>query len=215
MLLIDIGVIASGASYAAPIMPCFLLVVYLIQRFYLKTSRQLRGMQLDNSKLLTRHFSETGAGIEHIRALGWRDAFVDDFHEIVDFVQKPFYLLYAINQWLRSVTDLTTAFCAVAIVSLAVNFKNSASPASVGLALLSLIGFSETASLFVRFYVSMEMAFGAVFRIRSFVSGTPREDDSKAGPVSENWPESGKLELRGVTAVYKLVPCFVIVHAFD
>ncbi|KAJ6790214.1 hypothetical protein PWT90_10262 [Aphanocladium album] len=205
MVLIDVGVISSGASYAAPIIPGFLLVVYLVQRFYLGTSRQLRSMDLDNAKLLTRHLSETAGGIEHLRAAGarCRAAFVRDLYAIVDLTLKPVFYLYTIQQWLRSVMDLTSAVCAVAMVSLALRFRSSASPASMGLALLSLISFSETAALFVRFYVNMEMAAGSVARIRAFVQGTPVEKDGDERVVPEEWPQSGKLEMSGVTAVYK------------
>lgn len=203
MVLIDVGVIASGASYAAPIIPGFLLVVYLVQRFYLRTSRQLRSMELDNAKLLTRHLTETSTGIEHVRAFGWADAFVEDFHAIVDLTLKPVFYLYTIQQWLRSVMDLTSAVCAVSMVAIALRFKSSATPASIGLALLSLITFSETAALFIRFYVNMEMAFGAVARIRGFTQSTPVETDEDGSEVPEDWPRTGSLEMNGVTAVYK------------
>ncbi|EGX91989.1 ABC transporter, putative [Cordyceps militaris CM01] len=202
-VLIDVGVIASGASYASPIIPVFLLVVYGIQRFYLRTSRQLREMELDVSKLLTRHMVETTAGIEHIRAFCWQEAFTKEFHEILDVTQKPFYFLISINQWLRSVMDLSTAACAVSIVGLALNFHNTASPASMGLSLLSLLYFSETAAIFVRYYVNMEMAFGAVARIRAYMNHTPKEEEWDCAPVPDDWPSAGKLDFSCVGAVYK------------
>lgn len=160
-------------------------------------------MELDNSKLITRHVTETAAGLEHIRVLGWKDQFIDEFHEILDVTQKPFYFMYTINQWLRSVIDLTTAVCAVSIVSLALRFTSTASPASMGLALLSLISFSEIAGVFIRFYVTMEIAFGAVARIRSFGKTTPKEHDAPNPDVPEHWPETGEIILKGVTAIYK------------
>ncbi|KAJ2963201.1 hypothetical protein NQ176_g10877 [Zarea fungicola] len=51
----------------------------------------------------------------------------------------------------------------------------------------------------------MEMSFGAVARIRGLAESTPREKDAGGGQedVSEHWPLTGKLELDGVTAVYK------------
>ncbi|OAQ98802.1 hypothetical protein LLEC1_03870 [Akanthomyces lecanii] len=201
-VLIDVGVIASGASYASPIIPVFLLVVYVVQRFYLRTSRQLREMELDVSKLLTRHLVETAAGIEHIRTFRWQDAFKSELHEILDLTQKPFYFLISINQWLRSVMDLSTAACAVSIVGLALRFHNTASPSSMGLSLLSLLYFSDVAAIFVRYYVNMEMAFGAVARIRDFMKTTPEEQDRDCAPVPENWPPAGKLDFSCVGVVY-------------
>ncbi len=202
-VLIDVGVIASGASYASPIIPVFLLVVYVVQRFYLRTSRQLREMELDVAKLLTRHLVETAAGIEHIRAFRWQDAFKSELHEILDLTQKPFYFLISINQWLRSVMDLSTAACAVAIVGLALRFHNTASPSSMGLSLLSLLYFSDVAAIFVRYYVNMEMAFGAVARIRDFMNKTPKEQERDCVPLPENWPPAGKLDFSCVGVVYK------------
>ena len=41
------ALIAAGSRYAAVMMPLIVLVIYMIQRFYLRTSRQLRFMDLE------------------------------------------------------------------------------------------------------------------------------------------------------------------------
>lgn len=78
-------------------------------------------------------------------------------------------------QWLQSVLDRTTTACAVSIVGLALTFNSTSSPIVMGLALLSLISFSEVTLLFIRYYRSMEVSFGAVYRVKSFLENTPTE----------------------------------------
>ncbi|OAA69111.1 ABC transporter, transmembrane domain, type 1 [Cordyceps fumosorosea ARSEF 2679] len=202
-MFIDVSIISSGATYAAPIIPFFLLVLFLIQHFYLRTSRQLRILELDSSKNLVRHSTESATGVEHIRALQLEEDFVGQFYLMLDEAQKPVYFLYAIQQWLTSAMDFVTATAAVCVVSLALNFKKSTSATAMGLALLGLISFSDFTAQTIRFFVAMENTFGAVARIRDFAGTTPKERDEGVEEVPEQWPSSGRLDLNCVGAVYK------------
>ncbi|TQW12261.1 poly(A)-binding protein-dependent poly(A) ribonuclease [Cordyceps javanica] len=203
-VIIDIGIIGSGAAYAAPAIPFFLGLIGSIQQYYLRTSRQLRVLELDTSKRLIRHFTETAAGIDHIRAFRWQEEVTKEFFSILDLTQKPFYFLYCIQQWLECALDFSSATAAILVVSLALKFSNTASANSMGLALLSLIGFSSTISEWVQASVAMETAFGAVTRIRSYCDRTPSEKykDGKT-PVTSQWPSRGQLELNCVSAFYR------------
>lgn len=203
-VLIDVAVIAAGASYAAPIMPLLLLFLFVIQHFYLKSSRQLRVLQLDNAKLLVRQLTETSTGIEHIRSFVWQDFFIQEFYEILEKTQKPFYFLAVAQQWLLSVLDLFSAGAGMVMVAIALYEPQSASPNSMGLAFLTLISFSQTVSLFVRYFTNMEISFGAVARIRAFERNTPVEQDSYDGSdLSASWPRHGRVDFNGVTAKYR------------
>lgn len=201
--MIDIAVVSAGARLAAPIIPFFLLLVTGIQQYYLRTSRQLRVLELDTLKNLMRHVTETSAGIQHIRAFQWQEKLIQEFHIILDITQRPLYFLYCVQQWLEGVLDFSSAVAAIVVVTLAVKFPNSASANAMGLALLSLISFSETVSVWIRSSVAMETAFGAVSRIRTYAENTPAEEFKDTAPVPPEWPATGKLELNSVTPVYK------------
>lgn len=199
----DIGIISSGATYAAPVIPFFLVFVLCIQQYYLRTSRQLRVLELDTTKGLMRHTVETAAGIEHIRAFQWQDRLIEEFHAILDLTQRPMYLLYCVQQWLEGVLDFSSTVAAVVVVTLAVKFPGSTSGNSMGLALLSLIAFSDTVCIWIKSTVAMGTAFGAVSRIQTYASTTPSEDFKDAAPVPSDWPATGKLELNSVTAIHR------------
>lgn len=202
-VVMDIAIISSGASYAAPIIPFFSFLIITVQQFYLSTSRQLRALELDTTKTLVRHLIESAAGITHIRAFCWQEEVMNEFFALLNIAQRPFYLLYCVQQWLECVLDLSTAGAAILVVTFAVKFSNTASANSMGLAFLSLIGFSNTVGEWVKSSVAMETAFGAVARIRAYSEAVPQEKykDDK-GPVSADWPTQGVLELNCVSAVY-------------
>ena len=59
-LLIDVGIISAGAQYVAVMIPPLAIVLYIIQFFYLRTSRQLRVRELEAKAPLFTLFTETG-----------------------------------------------------------------------------------------------------------------------------------------------------------
>ncbi len=176
----------------------------MLQHFYLRTSRQLRILELDSSKALIRHFTESGTGIEHIRAFQREEEFSARLFRMLNETQKPYYSLYSIQLWLTSVLELITAVAAVSVVSIALNFRNSTSATAMGLALLNLVSFSEFTGGSIRWFIDMENQFGAVARIRDFKRQTPTEKDGDGcEDVPAQWPESGSINFNCVSAVYK------------
>lgn len=203
-ILVDIGIISAGASYAAPVIPFLLIVIFAIQGYYLQTSVQVRHIELDVSKLLVGLFTETGYGIEHIRAFGWEEELVQQFHSLFTLVQRPFYFLLCIQQWLECVLDFSVGITATALVTLALEYPSTASANSIGLALLSLIGLSDRISIWVKSSVAMETALGAVERIWSYSTTTPQEQyDKETPPLQPDWPAQGIVELNSVTPEYQ------------
>lgn len=197
--------ISAGATYAAAIIPFFLLLAFGIQQYYLRTSRQLRFLELDTAKDMVRHLTETAHGIEHIRAFRWQDDVTKHFHKVFDVTQRPLWFLSCIQLWLESVLDLSSGVAAVAVVAMAVKFPHTATASSIGLSMLSLINFSGDIDQFISASVNLETALGAVARIRAYAATTPLEKDQGGPPISDEWPESGRIEFSGVSAIYKYV----------
>lgn len=59
----------------AATIPILVVVGYCVQRVYLRTSRQVRLMDLEAKAPLCTHFLETMAGIVTVRAFGWTEAY--------------------------------------------------------------------------------------------------------------------------------------------
>src|ERR1700712_1748572 len=106
----------------------------VIQKFYLRTSRQVRLLDLEAKSPLYTHFIESLSGLVTIRAFGWSDEFIEQNLVLLDNSQKPYYLLFCIQRWLALVLDLTVSVLAMVLMVLIVEFRDSISPGYVGLA---------------------------------------------------------------------------------
>ncbi|KAH8887988.1 putative multidrug resistance protein MDR [Thozetella sp. PMI_491] len=196
--------IALGAKYVAAIIPLCLLPVYLIQKFYLRTSRQLRHLDLEAKSPLYTHFTETLAGIVTIRAMGWKDNFLEDSIRLLNFSQRPYYLMFCIQRWLAVVVNLFVAGIALVLVAIAVWFTNTTSRGAIGLAMVNLIYFNSSLSRLIHSWTNMETSLGAIARLRDFLQETPQEDHgiSLAHPP-EDWPSDGAIETKSLTSTYQ------------
>lgn len=87
------ALVASGATYAAAIVPFCMLAIWSIQKFYLRTSRQMRHLDLEAKSPLYRLFTETAAGVVTIRAFDWRSDFIEEHLQQLNRSQKPYYMM--------------------------------------------------------------------------------------------------------------------------
>ncbi|KAI9929684.1 hypothetical protein MW887_001160 [Aspergillus wentii] len=184
----EAGLIVSASKWAALILPVLLLVLYIIQKFYLRSSRQLRLLDLEAKTPLYSHFLETLQGLTTIRAFGWQRPKVTKNNEYIDSSQKPYYLLYIIQCWLGLILDMTVAGLATFIMALATQLPSS-SAGSLGVSL---------------FWAHLETSLGAVARVKRFEEETPSEHlpDEKMEPP-EMWPMKGDIRFSDVAATYK------------
>ncbi|KAI0407428.1 P-loop containing nucleoside triphosphate hydrolase protein [Xylaria palmicola] len=196
---------ATAVGYFAAVVPPAIFVLYLIQRFYLRTSRQLRLLELETSAPLFSHFIESLNGLVTIRAFGWTEEYTDKTNRLLDESQKPFYLLLCIQRWLVLVLDLVVAGLAILLVSLAVALRTKINPGLLGIALVQLTSLSHALTALVQFWTLLETSLGAISRIKDFSDTTPRE--TTAEELSEPppyWPSRGALAFDSVSAGYEI-----------
>ncbi|CAK38280.1 uncharacterized protein An03g04880 [Aspergillus niger] len=112
--------ICVGAKYMAPLIPLSVIVVYSIQKFYLRTSRQLRHLDLESKSPLYTQFTETINGLVTIRAFGWQNSFREEHQELLQKPNRPYYMLVVIQRGLILGLDLSVAGIAILLVILSV-----------------------------------------------------------------------------------------------
>ncbi|KKA30744.1 hypothetical protein TD95_005155, partial [Thielaviopsis punctulata] len=194
-------VIALASPYLAISYPVLVLVLWVLQKFYLRTSRQLRMLDLEAKSPLYSHFLDTIHGIVTIRAFGWSKANLDQNYNLVDRSQRPAYLLVMIQQWLMLVLNIIVAFMAIMLVTLATQLN--ASVGFAGASFISLISFGTTLADLISMYTMVETSIGAVARLRTFrqtVESEGKSDEDIVPP--ESWPETGRIVMRNVSASY-------------
>ncbi|KAI0483144.1 multidrug resistance-like protein [Xylariaceae sp. FL0804] len=204
--LMSIGqaaLLASATGYIAISFPFLVVVFYCLQKAFLRTSRQLRFLDLEEKAPVYTQFIETLAGLSTIRAFAWEKQAIALNHELVDRSQKPFYFLLMVQRWLNLVLDLIVAALAILVVGVSVKLRDSLSVGLTGVSLVQLITFASTMQLLIQWWTSLETSIGAVARIKRFSEDTPDENlpgESHSPP--ESWPARGAIDIQGVSARY-------------
>lgn len=193
--------ISSG--YVAIAIPFCIIAIGIIQLYYLRTSRQIRILDIEAKAPLFSQFLETLGGISCIRAFGWSEQYERKNYNVLNSSQKPYYILWCIQRWLTLVLDLFVAGLALLLVGLATNAKGG-STGFLGVALYQVVTFSTTLQVLVTEWTQVEMGLGAISRIRSYILHTKDENQpNELGNVPEDWPDSSaSIKFENVTASY-------------
>jgi len=225
--LVQIILVAVASLHALSVIPPLLVALYMIQRFYLRTSKRLRLLELDTKGDLHTQFAETAAGIATIRAHRWTAHAQDRFAKSLDRSQEPFYLLYSVQRWLQLVMDLVVAGLVLVVAGVAVGLNKSQQESgsvgsavtvgAIGVALTNATSLGQTLTNFIISWTTLETTLGAVARISLFKRNTrlepkpdvdtptdpprsPPHDDSEGEVVV--WPDRGTIQLTNVWASY-------------
>ncbi|KAH8701117.1 putative ABC multidrug transporter [Talaromyces proteolyticus] len=196
--------IGVASPYTAISFPIVLIALYFIQKFYLRTSRQLRFMDLEAKAPLYSQFTECLSGLVTIRAFGWQKAMEKKSRDLLEKSQRPFYLLFAVQRWLTLVLDLVVACIATILIILVVELRGSISAGYVGVALFNIIQFSQSIKLLITFWTTLETHIGSIARVKIFNETVKSEDEpGENGMVPPEWPGQGAIELKSVSAGYR------------
>ncbi|KAJ5701344.1 hypothetical protein N7488_008892 [Penicillium malachiteum] len=209
MGLMSMVLMCISASYFAAVVPVVFLFMWMLQKFYLRTSRQMRFLDLEAKSPLFSQFIESLSGLVTIRSFGWTKAFESQSLALLDTSQKPFYLMFCIQRWLELALDISVAILGAILMILVVKLRTELGAGYVGLAILNVITFSQSLSNILRNWAQLETSIGAVSRVRDFVKNTanenrPDENGTAGFPGNDfsNWPSKGQIEFRNVDASY-------------
>lgn len=204
LCLAQIILIGVTTKYAAVSFPFWFVALYFIQKFYLRTSRQLRFLDLEAKSPLYTQFTETLAGLTTVRAFGWQRALERQNRRMLDDSQKPFYLLWSVQRWLQLVLDFLVTGVAVMLIILVVELRGKLFGAYIGIAFLNVILFSQNLKLVLQYWTMLETHIGAITRIKNFTKAVasenlPGESSDKLPP---QWPARGSISFQNVSASY-------------
>ncbi|KAI2915577.1 hypothetical protein CBS147320_9910 [Aspergillus niger] len=173
--VVKLVILCIVSKYLAVAVPALLVSLVILQRYYLRTSRQVRLLDLEAKAPLYTHFTEAVHGVTTLRAFRMERWFQEKMHMLLNKSQGPFYMLYCIQQWLTLVMGLIVAALAVIIAATTTSLADQYNGAAVGVALSLILTFNSTLSSTLRSWTSLETSIGAVSRVQQFVQDTPRE----------------------------------------
>ena len=194
-------------KYMAITFPFLLIAFVVIQRIYLRTSRQVRLLDIEAKAPLYAHFAETMDGISSLRAFGWCEVFKAECNKRINQSQRPFYTLLCLQQWLTLVLNLVMAAMAVILVAIATCLRDQFSAGGMGVALNMVLSLNQILVEAIQAWTQLETSIGAVSRVHSFHKDTPCEDraiEPQPLPLmSEEWPSEGAIACENLTVAYQ------------
>ncbi|KAH0285505.1 putative multidrug resistance protein, partial [Aureobasidium sp. EXF-3399] len=174
--IVGYALIAAASVLLLATAPILLTAIYLIQKFYLRTSKSMRLFDLQAKAPLYSQFTDALGGLATIRSFQWMDKLQTENEILLDVSQRPYYLMYCIQRWLTCVLELMVAGLAVTVVGLAVAYRNTSNASAFATSMVSLITLGATLETVVTEYTQLETSIGSVARIKTFVETTPQED---------------------------------------
>ncbi|KAJ5641399.1 hypothetical protein N7490_005399 [Penicillium lividum] len=202
--MMNLLLLCAIGKYMAITFPFLLATFIIIQLVYLRTSRQVRLLDIEAKAPLYAYFAETIDGITSMRAFGWQENFQVECNKRVNNSQKPFYMLLCLQQWLSLVLNLVIAVMAVVLIVVATSMRDQFSAGSMGVALNLVLNLNQILVQAIQSWTQLETSIGAVSRVHSFQKDTPCEDRAlEPAPGAREWPLQGTVVFENLTAAYQ------------
>ncbi|KAF5966025.1 fumonisin cluster-ABC transporter [Fusarium bulbicola] len=196
------GNLAASSPYLGASYPLCLFFLYFVTKFYLRTSRQLRLLDLEAKSPLYAHFLELENGIATIRAADWTDEYLVQNRVLLDVSQRPAYLLAMVQRWLLFILNTFVLLMALFTVALVTQLKSHGT-GFAGAGLISLMQIGQFLTNVVRSYANLEISMGAVSRLKALAQSPHREcAEGQVAMPPQRWPCRGSIKIDGVSASY-------------
>ncbi|WYZ44547.1 hypothetical protein EsH8_VII_000983 [Colletotrichum jinshuiense] len=160
----QLGLVVAANRYFIIVVVLTALALYVIQHFYMSTSRQLRLLELSSRASLVSHILATLGGLTTIRNLGHNTR--PEAQTVIDDTQRPVYLFFSLKRWLSLVLDLCVAAIVTVVVTTAIHMRDSANTGFVAVALINLMGLGSSMRAFILAWADLGTAVGSLARIK-------------------------------------------------
>ncbi|CAL1530147.1 unnamed protein product [Lymnaea stagnalis] len=194
-------------SYSTPI---FMVVIvplgilyYLVQRFYIPTSRQLKRIESTTRSPIFTHFSETITGATSIRAYKASTRFMEESQSRVDKNLVFYFGGIASNRWLATRLEFLGNFVVLAAAMFAV-VSDDINASLVGLSVSYALQVTGGLNWMVRMTSDLETNIVSVERIKEYTE-TPSEA-AWVNPFKRplaSWPQEGAVNFINYKTRYR------------
>lgn len=197
---------ASTPVFIVLILPLASIYLY-IQRYYLRTSRELKRLDSTSRSPIYAHFQESLGGLNTIRAYRQQSRFAMENEWRVDNNLRAYFPSINANRWLAVRLEFIGSFIILAAASFAIISVASGSSLSaglVGLAMSYALQITQSLNWIVRQTVEVETNIVSVERVLEYARLPSEALDivSKHRPKI-SWPAHGKVDLNNYSTRYR------------
>ncbi len=183
------------------------LTYYYIQRYYLRTSRELKRLDSVTRSPIYAHFQESLGGLSTIRAYRQQERFRLENEWRIDANLKAFFPSISANRWLAVRLEFIGGIVILAAASLAIVAvvnRTGIDDGDVGLSLSYALQITSSLNWIVRQTVEVETNIVSVERVLEYAK-LPSEAaeiiPERRPPVA--WPAKGEVEFKNYSTRYR------------
>ncbi|KZF22614.1 multidrug resistance-associated protein 1 [Xylona heveae TC161] len=197
---------SSTPAFIALIIPLGALYLY-IQRYYLRTSRELKRLDSVSKSPIYAHFQESLGGISTIRAYDQQKRFALENEWRVDENLRAYFPSISANRWLAVRLEFIGSVIILAAAGFAILSVSSGSGLSaglVGLAMSYALQITQSLNWIVRQTVEVETNIVSVERVLEYArlpSEAPEIIARHRPPIS--WPSQGAVTFHSYSTRYR------------
>ncbi|KRX48228.1 Multidrug resistance-associated protein 1, partial [Trichinella murrelli] len=181
------------------------LLYFVVQKFYVSTSRQLKRIESVSRSPVYSLFQQILQGITSIRAYKAQDHFRLVLQRSVDWNQATNYPLLVSNRWLATRLELIGNLLVFFTASYAVYSRDShsSSVGMVGLAVTYALLITQTLNWVVRMNSDLETNIVSVERIKEYIELPSEASLVSACRPPPDWPNAGMVEFKNYSMRYR------------
>lgn len=192
------------------VLPHFLIVAIpmailyaFMQKFYLRTLRQLKRLEGVTRSPVVNTFGETLDGLSSIRSYNAENVFIERFLAEVDLTQNCSFSLLISKLWMISRLDLIGCTMVLTTAFLIVSWRDSIAPGTAGLLMSYIITSTYAFNNLVHFAAESEAAIVSSERVEEYskVEGEAPRFIEPSPP--EDWPQKGEIVFVNFSARYR------------
>lgn len=199
-------VIGIGSPFTLISLPILLPLLFLLQKFYLSTSFQLRSLQIAVQAPMLEMVSAILDGRTTILALRQDHFMARVMSHRIQRASKIAYLFRAVQAWATLMLSLLNGCLAIVVAGLLIGLGGSKNVAWGGLALVNIIRLGQDTMLLMNWWTSFESYMASMDRIYAYIHGAPQESGHTPEIcLTSSWPELGGIQLKNLSLAYQYV----------
>lgn len=181
---------------------------FALQRFFNRTSVELKRLDAISKSPIYAHFSETLGGLSTLRAYGKEEESRAENMKMIDINQRAYFSWVAANRWFSLNLELAGSTLIFATAIFGVLARGNTFSGNIGLSLTYALNVTSILGFSVRSITELEGQMSSVERANYYSFDLPQEAaanlDPKDGPGAPvDWPSHGQIDIRDVELRYR------------
>ncbi|XP_074845818.1 ATP-binding cassette sub-family C member 10 isoform X2 [Carettochelys insculpta] len=197
--------ITYGLPWIGLILLPLAALYFSIQRYYRRTSRELKRLYSLTLSPIYTHFSETLTGLSTIRATRATSRFEAENQLRLEQNQRCLFASNTALQWLDIRLQMIGVAVVTAIAGIAIiqHQRQLGNPGLVGLALSYALSVTNLLSGLISSFTQTETMMVSVERTEEYSTDIPIEPQEHLVQVIPDWPSQGHVEFQQVVLAYR------------